>query len=90
MGKEHIGSLQRLRDDLVDERRQLVASGVLDPDSRREIAAEFVGLQNFIDSVERAIMHEASLAQGGQLPRPTNQSDGTTETISPAFRQKLC
>lgn len=73
MENEHILSLRQLRDDLVEERRQLVASGFADPDSRREAAAEFVGLQNFIDTVERAILHEASLTPGGGLsPRPPN------------------
>jgi hypothetical protein len=72
MENEHIMSLRQLRDGLVEERRQLVASGFVDPDSRQEAAAEFVGLQNFIDTVERAILHEASLAQGGGLaPQPT-------------------
>ena len=73
MENEHIVSLRQLRDSLVEERRQLVASGFVDPDSRREAAAEFVGLQNFIDTVERAILHEASLTQGGGLARhPAN------------------
>ena len=69
MDNEHIKSLRQLRDDLVEERRQLVTSGFVDPDSRREAAAEFVGLQNFIDTVERAILHEASLVQAGGLAR---------------------
>lgn len=69
MENEHIASLRQLRDSLVEERRQLIASGFVDPDLRREAAAEFVGLQNFIDTVERAILHEASLAQGGGLER---------------------
>ena len=71
MENEHILSLRRLRDSLVEERRQLVASGFVDPDARREAAAELMGLQNFIDTVERAILHEASLAQGGGFPQPT-------------------
>ena len=70
MDNEHIISLRQLRDDLVEERRQLVTNGFVDPDSRREAAAEFMGLQNFIDMVERAILHEASLVQGGALGRP--------------------
>ena len=65
MDNEHIASLRQLRNDLVEERRQLVASAFADPDSRREAAAEFVGLQNFIDTVERAIAHESHLAQAG-------------------------
>lgn len=67
MDNEHINLLRVLRDGLVEERRQLVASGLDTPDSRREAAAEFVGLQNFIDTVERAISHEAHLAQVAPL-----------------------
>ncbi|WP_298429097.1 hypothetical protein [Rhodoblastus sp.] len=73
MENEHIKSLGQLRDDLVEERRQLIASSFIDPASRREAAAEFVGLQNFIDTVERAILHEASLVRGPGLARqPTS------------------
>lgn len=68
MVNEHFEALRSLRDSLVDERRQLVTSELLgpearrDPESRREAAAEFIGLQHFIDVVERALAHEASLA----------------------------
>jgi hypothetical protein len=67
MENEHIVLLRQLRDDLVEERRQLVATGFLDPESRRESAAVFVGIQNFVDTVERAISHEESLAKIGRL-----------------------
>ena len=67
MENEHIVSLRQLRNDLVKERRQLVETAFADPDFRREAVAEFVGLQNFIDTVERAISHEAHLAQVGPL-----------------------
>jgi hypothetical protein len=72
MENEHIVLLRQLRDDLVEERRQLVATGFVDPESRQEAAAVFVGIQNFIDTVERAISHEASLAQVGRLAPQLN------------------
>lgn len=65
MENAHIALLRRLLNELVEERRQLVATGFEDPGARREAAAEFAGLQNFIDTVERAIAHEAHLAQAG-------------------------
>lgn len=61
MAREHIENLRRLRDELVEERRQMVAEAFADPDARREAAGEFIGLQHLIDTVERAMAHEASL-----------------------------
>jgi hypothetical protein len=73
MAKEHFEALRQLRDSLVDERRELVLTGFLNPESRREAAAEFIGLQHFIDTVERAMAHEASL-DGAHL-RHSEQSN---------------
>jgi hypothetical protein len=69
MAKEHFESLRHLRDHLVAERRQMVAEAFLDPASRQEAAGEFIALQQFIDTVERAMQHEAALDKGGpKLP----------------------
>jgi len=68
MAKEHFESLRHLRDHLVDERRMLVAEGFADAETRREAVGEFIGLQNFIDSVERAMQHEASLDRPHPAP----------------------
>lgn len=70
MAKEHFESLRHLRDHLVEERRQLVAEGFADAEARRELAAEFIGLQHFIDVVERAMQHEASLERPPSAPPP--------------------
>jgi len=61
MAKEHFEALRHLRDHLVEERRHLVVTGFADTESRREAAAEFIGLQHFIDAVEHAMAHEANL-----------------------------
>jgi hypothetical protein len=61
MAKEHFDSLTALRDQLVEDRRSMVASILSDVDSISESTAEFCGLQQFIDAVERAIAHEHSL-----------------------------
>lgn len=72
MANEHMEALRHLRDHLVEERRQLVQMGFADADARREAAGEFIGLQHFIDAVETAIAHEASLerpdARAPRLP----------------------
>lgn len=76
MAKEHIENLRHLRDELVEERRQMVVEVLADPELRREASGEFVGLQHLIDVVERAMAHEASLesappwAPGGRPPQP--------------------
>ncbi|MGH7038591.1 MAG: hypothetical protein ACREE4_22120 [Stellaceae bacterium] len=61
MAREHIENLRRLRDELVEERRQMVVEAFTDPEVRRETAGDFIGLQHLIDVVERAMAHEASL-----------------------------
>ncbi|HJU15388.1 MAG TPA: hypothetical protein VJ770_02865 [Stellaceae bacterium] len=61
MAKEHLENLRHLRDELVEERRQMVAEAFADPEARHEAAADFIGLQHLIDVVERAMAHEASL-----------------------------
>jgi hypothetical protein len=61
MAKEHFEALKNLRDLLVDERRDMVAHAFSDSEMRREAAGEFMGLQQFIDMVERAMQHEATL-----------------------------
>lgn len=61
MSKEHIQNLKTLRDQLVNERRQLIASILADPHSAAEASGELMHLQQFIDVVERAISHEESL-----------------------------
>jgi len=61
MAREHFEALKNLRDLLVDERREMVAEAFADPETRREAAGDFMGLQQFIDMVERAMQHEASL-----------------------------
>jgi hypothetical protein len=64
MAKEHFESLRHLRDHLVAERRQMVAEAFSDAASRQEAAGEFIALQQFIDTVERAMQHESHLSQG--------------------------
>jgi hypothetical protein len=61
MAREHIENLRNLRDELVEERRQMVVEAFADPEMRREVAGDFIGLQHLIDVVERAMAHEASL-----------------------------
>jgi hypothetical protein len=78
MAKEHFENLRHLRDDLVEERRQMVAEAFADPETRREAAADFIGLQHLIDVVERAMAHEASLerspkASSGPAGRQPNR-----------------
>lgn len=68
MPNEHMEALRHLRDHLVEERRQLVLTGFADAEARRESAAEFIGLQHFIDAVEHAIAHEASLERPNPSP----------------------
>ena len=61
MAKEHVESLTSLRDHLVEDRRNMVASILSDMTAAGEFTAEFCGLQQFIDAVERSISHEHSL-----------------------------
>ena len=70
--KEHIDSLRTLRDFLVEDRRNLVATLVADPHTSGDAAGDFMNLQQFIDVVERAISHELSLErpQGSWPPKP--------------------
>jgi hypothetical protein len=63
MAQDHIENLKALRDHLVDDRRTMVASILADPQSSAESAGEFVGLQHFIDAVERALSHEGVLGR---------------------------
>lgn len=70
--KEHIDSLRALRDFLVEDRRNLVDVLRADPHASGESAGDFMNLQQFIDTVERAISHEQSLdrPQGSWPPKP--------------------
>jgi hypothetical protein len=67
VSNEDFDSLRQLRDRLVVERRHLVrdlvSDSFADVETRRESIGEFMGLQQFIDTVERAIAHEMSLKQ---------------------------
>lgn len=77
--KEHIESLRALRDFLVADRRNLVTSILADPHAAGDAASDLMNLQQFIDTVERAISHEQSLdrpqgawppkSQGGAAPQ---------------------
>ncbi len=73
MSNDHFDSLKQLRDRLVVERRHLVnelaGDSFSDIETRRESIGEFIGLQQFIDTVERAIAHEVSLTQNRMPPR---------------------
>jgi hypothetical protein len=75
MAQDHMESLKALRDHLVDDRRTMVASILADPQSSSETAGEFVGLQHFIDAVERALSHESILGRPDAKlpPRPMRQ-----------------
>jgi len=48
----------------------MVVEAFADPESRREAAAEFIGLQHLIDVVERAMAHEASLERSSPKTSP--------------------
>ena len=61
MSKEHMEDLRRLRDQLVEDRRNLVTTMLADPHSTSETAHDFMNLQQFVDMVERALGHEQSL-----------------------------
>jgi hypothetical protein len=61
MNPDHIQNLKSLRDHLVEDRRAMVTTILADPQTSGEISGEFVGLQHFIDAVERALSHEAIL-----------------------------
>jgi hypothetical protein len=73
MAKEHVDSLTALRDHLVEDRRSMVASILSEMEDTSESTAEFCGLQQFIDAVERAIAHEHSLdrlpPEWGSVPK---------------------
>jgi hypothetical protein len=76
MAKEHLDSLKALRDHLVDDRRNMVASIMAEMAITGEAAGEFCGLQQFIDAVERAISHEHSLERPPQGWTPPPQPKG--------------
>lgn len=61
METEHIADLRSLRDYLVGDRRNMVKAFLADPHGVGEMGGEFIGLQQIIDMVERAIAHEHSL-----------------------------
>jgi hypothetical protein len=71
MIKQHVDSLRSLRDHLVEDRRNMVASIMAEMAMTSESAAEFCGLQQFIDAVERAISHEHSLEHPAPAGVPT-------------------
>ena len=73
MAQEDIENLKSLRDQLVGERRNLVASILSDPATTNEFAGELVGLQQLIDAVERAISHESSLGRIEGTRSPTSK-----------------
>jgi hypothetical protein len=70
MAQEDMERLKTLRDHLVGDRRAMVASILADPQSSSETAGEFVGLQHFIDAVERALSHESVLGRPDANPPP--------------------
>ncbi|RFB77942.1 hypothetical protein DYH55_18140 [Methylovirgula sp. 4M-Z18] len=76
MADEHFDALTQLRDRLVVERRNLVqdllSDSFADTETRHETIGHFMGLQQFIDTVERALGHEVSLTQNrGPAPGQT-------------------
>lgn len=73
MSADHIQNLKSLRDHLVEDRRAMVTTILADLQTSGEISSEFVGLQHFIDAVERALSHEAVMKRPepvGTLYRP--------------------
>lgn len=76
MAKQHLDSLKSLRDHLVEDRRNMVASMMAEMAITGEAAGEFCGLQQFIDAVERAISHEHSLERPAQGWSATPQPKG--------------
>ena len=76
--KEHIDGLRSLRDFLVEDRRNLVATMLADPQNSGESAPDFMNLQQFIDVVERAIGHEQSLDRPAGAWPPKQQIKGMT------------
>jgi hypothetical protein len=83
MAKEHVDSLMSLRDHLVEDRRNMVESILSDMTNASELTADFCGLQQVIDAVERAIAHEHSLdrppAAWGSMPMGPDRSRADTE-----------
>jgi hypothetical protein len=74
MAEDHLSGLKSLRDFLVADRRAMVASIIADTRTSGEASGEFVGLQHFIDAVERAISHEVSLTRPDPIsPRSGHQ-----------------
>lgn len=61
MEREHIDNLTSFRDTLVEDRRNMVRSFLSEPHGIGELAGDFLGVQQLIDAVERAISHEHSL-----------------------------
>jgi hypothetical protein len=76
MIKPHIDSLKSLRDHLVEDRRNMVSSIMAEMAMTSESAAEFCGLQQFIDAVERAISHEHSLEHPAPMGAATGPGPG--------------
>jgi hypothetical protein len=68
MSPDHIKDLKSLRDHLVEDRRSMVTAILGDPETSSDMSGEFVGLQHFIDAVERALSHEAMMKN----PTPTS------------------
>ena len=73
MTRDPMQSLRSLRDQLVEERRAMVATMLANPQTFSEAAGDFVGLQHFIDAVERAISHESVLDRPGVDAVPPNR-----------------
>ena len=76
MAKEHLDALKSLRDHLVQDRRNMVASIMSEMVMTSESASEFCGLQQFIDAVEMAISHEHSLDRPGTASFPPQRPRG--------------
>jgi hypothetical protein len=58
---ENLQKLKALRDHLVEDRRRIVSGILADPATAAEASADFIGLQQYIDSVEKALTHEEFL-----------------------------
>lgn len=61
MEREHIDNLNSVRDALVEDRRNMVKAFLADPHGIGQMAGDFLGVQQLIDAIERAISHEHSL-----------------------------
>jgi hypothetical protein len=74
MSSDHIQNLKSLRDHLVEDRRAMVTTILADPQTLGEISSDFVGLQHFIDAVERALSHEALMKRPEAVGPPSYRS----------------